>query len=203
MDPRQGGASPDPADLTGLDDRQLEQLAAELEAADRALRIEMAPLQARLAELSGRQGVLATELRRRERQRHLAQRRRVRAEVEEGQAPSLLRLVEAEDPPDFGELPFSQLEVMLETGGVVALGYPGSRAPSLQMTDGSEVAAVADLGEARRLFQQGWDFGVPARKGVRVHTPGTRLERLLDPDRCFIRPRGDGAPEVGSSPSGA
>lgn len=176
-------------DLGSLDEAEVANMQAELEAAERALRVAMAPLQARLAELNRRRGVLATELRRRERQRHLAERRRVRSEVAEGQAPSLLRLVEAAEPPVFGELPFSGLEFLLDTGGVVALGYPGSRAPTLQMTDGSAVATVADLAEARRLYQLGWDFGVPQRAGVRVHTPGTRLERLLDPDRCFVRPR--------------
>lgn len=179
-------------DLSGLDEAQLQRIQAELAASERALRVEMAPLQARMAELNRRQELLATELRRRERQRHLAERRRVRADVQEGQALSLLRLVEAAEPPPFGELPFAELEFLLETGGVVALGYPGSRSPTLQMTDGSRVETVADLASARRLYQSGWDFGVAARKGVRVHTPGTRLERLLDPDRCFVRPRPKG-----------
>jgi hypothetical protein len=187
-----GSDSPPPDDLSDLDESQLEQIQAELAAAERALRVEMAPLQARMAELGRRQELLATEIRRRERQRQLAERRRVRADVQEGQAPSLLRLVEATEPPAFGELPFAELDFLLETGGLVALGYPGSKSPTLQMTDGTRVETVADLAQARRLYQLGWDFGVAARKGVRVHTPGTRLERLLDPDHCFVRPRHQG-----------
>ena len=206
----QGGVAPaasgtESDDLSSLDESQLQQIQSELEAAERKLRVEMAPLQARMDELSRRQGLLATELRRRERQHHLAERRRVRPEVQEGHAPSLLSLVEAAEPPDFGELAFSELDFLLETGGVVALGYPGSRTPTLQMTDASQVATVADLGEARRLYQLGWDFGVAARKGVRVHTPGTRLERLLDPDHCFVRPRVKQAdpPRAGGAPGRA
>jgi hypothetical protein len=81
---------------------------------------------------------------------------------------------------------------LLESGGQVALGYPGSRTPSLQMTDGSAISTVTTLAEARELYRLGWEIGVPARPGVRVHTPGTRLERLLDPDKCFVRLAAEG-----------
>jgi hypothetical protein len=117
--------------------------------------------------------------------------------VSGGQAPSLSQLVEAAEVPDFGEPSFAELTFLLESGGEVALGYPGSRTPSLQMTDGSATSTVTTLAEARDLYRQGWEIGVPARRGVRVHTPGTRLERLLDPDKCFVRPAaaGGSAPE--------
>lgn len=164
-----------------LDD-QLERLEAELHR-------EMAPMQERLRHLQGRRALIATERRRRERQVHMQRRRRVREEVAGGATPSLLSVVSAPEPPEFGELPFSELELLLETGGAVALGYPGAKLPTLQMNDGSTTATISDLAEARRLYQMGWEFGVPARGGIRVHTPGTRLERLLDPDRCFVRPR--------------
>jgi hypothetical protein len=191
----------EPESLMGMDLPTLEELRAAFEEEQRTLRLELAPLQARMADLNRRQEVVMTELRRRERQRQLAQRRRVRTEVQEGQAPSILQLVEAQDPPPYGEPPFSALEFLLSTGGVVALGYPGSKTPTLQMTDGSRVSTVADLAEARRLYQLGWDFGVPARKGVRVHTPGTRLERLLEPESCFVRPREATPPPPPRSPA--
>ena len=182
-----GSQPPDPAQLAAMTESELAELVAETEALERELRRAMAPLQERLGELSKRQAVVATERRRRERQRQLVRRREVREQVQEGQAPSLLDLVEAANPPPFGEPSLADLEFLLETGGVVALGYPGSRVASLQMSDGSAVATVTDLGEARRLYRQGWEFGVPTRAGVRVHTPGTRLERLLEPQRCFVR----------------
>lgn len=181
---------PDPAALTAMGEDELAGVVATLDDTDRRLRQWMAPLQERLNQLAKRQAVVATELRRRDRQRHLAQRKAVREQVQEGQAPSLLQLVQAADRPDFGEASFSALEFLLETGGLVALGYPGSKVPSLQMSDGATVATVADLAEARRLYSRGWEFGVAARAGVRVHTPGTRLERLLPPEKCFVRPIG-------------
>ncbi|MFZ0168028.1 MAG: hypothetical protein WAL64_01245 [Candidatus Dormiibacterota bacterium] len=124
----------------------------------------------------------------------------MRTQVSEGEAPSLGQLVEMAELPPFGEPSFADLTFLLESGGEVALGYPGSRVPSLQMTDGSATSTVTTLAEARDLYRQGWEIGVPARRGVRVHTPGTRLERLLDPDKCFVRPASaGGAPAPDSS----
>ncbi|HUY55740.1 MAG TPA: hypothetical protein VMV23_11360 [Candidatus Nanopelagicaceae bacterium] len=188
MDPIEADSEPlDPARLAALTELELTELVAAMDDAERQLRRDLAPLQTRLADLAKRQAVVATERRRRERQQQLARRREIREQVKEGQAPSLRDLVEAAEPPEFGEPSLADLEFLLETGGAVALGYPGARVASLQMTDGSAVATATDLGEVRRLYGQGWEFGVPARSGVRVHTPGTRLERLLEPERCFVR----------------
>lgn len=185
--PNSGG--PGGAELSALSDEQLAAESDRLAEAERALRLEMAPLRLRERELAGRLALVATERRRRERQRQLAKRREVRSQVQEGDAPSIQQLVESPEPTDIEPGNFGELEFLLETGGVIALGYPGSRLPTLQMTDGAAVATVASLEEARRLFHLGWDFGVPARRGVRVHTPGTRLERLLEPEKCFVRAR--------------
>jgi hypothetical protein len=152
----------------------------------------MAPFQLRLTRLAKDAAAVQTEVRRRERQRHIQARKEVREQVKEGEAPSLAQVVEAEEPPPFGEPAFSELSFLLESGGQVALGYPGSRTPSLQMTDGSAISTVTTLAEARELYRLGWEIGVPARPGVRVHTPGTRLERLLDPDKCFVRLAAEG-----------
>ncbi|NNM97126.1 MAG: hypothetical protein HKL89_05925 [Candidatus Dormibacteraeota bacterium] len=195
MDPIEADPKPlDPARLAAMTEPELAELRAALDDSERQLRRELAPLQARLADLAKRQAAVATERRRRERQQQLARRREVREQVKEGQAPSLRDLAEAADPPEFGEPPLAELEFLLETGGAVALGYPGARVASLQMTDGGAVATVTELGEVRRLYAQGWEFGVPARSGVRVHTPGTRLERLLEPERCFVRARSAAGP---------
>jgi hypothetical protein len=187
-------ALPPAEEFGGLSDQQLEQLVQLVESAERQLREQMAPFQLRLAKLTKDAAVVQTEVRRRERQRHIQARKQVRAEVSEGQAPSLSQLVEAAEAPAFGEPAFADLTFLLESGGEVALGYPGSRIPSLQMTDGSATSSVTTLAEARDLYRQGWEIGVPARRGVRVHTPGTRLERLLDPEKCFVRPANRGGP---------
>jgi hypothetical protein len=179
---------PPTEEFGGLTDEQLRQLVQMVESAERRIREQMAPFQLRLTRLAKDAAAVHTEVRRRERQRHIQSRKEVREQVKEGGALSLAQLIEAEAPPSFGEPAFSELSFLLESGGQVALGYPGSRTPSLQMTDGSAISAVTTLAEARELYRQGWEIGVPAKRGVRVHTPGTRLERLLEPEDCFVRP---------------
>jgi len=180
---------PPTEELAGLSDEELQRLVEVVELAERRIRDQMAPFQLQLTRLAQDTAALRTELRRRERQHHIQSRKQVREQVKEGEAPSLAQLIEMADAPAFGEPAFSELSFLLESGGEVALGYPGSRSPSLQMTDGSVISSVTTLAEARQLFRQGWEIGVPARRGVRVHTPGTRLERLLDPENCYVRPR--------------
>ncbi len=187
MDPAQ--PPPLPETLDSLDEAELLHLADRWQSEERAIRLEMAPLDQRLAAVRASLGRLATERRRRERQRHIAQRQAVRTEVREGAAPSLEQVLASPEPLLPDALALGDLQLLLDTGGEVALGYPGARAPALQMTDGSAVQSVSALGEARRLFREGWEVGVPARPGVRVHTPGTRLERLLETSRCYVRAR--------------
>ena len=186
--PPPGGAA---AALEQLSEEELAARDGELSRLEMEVRRRLAPLQAELGVLTAERGRIATEKRRRERQAQMRKRQEVRSEVREGAAPSLLEAVSSPEPPAFGERSFSELEFLLETGGVVLLGYPGSKTQTLQMTDGRDTAQVSDLAEARRLYRLGWEFGVPARPGVRVHTPGTRLERLLAAERCFVRPRGE------------
>lgn len=191
---------PRPEEFAELSDQQLAELVRMVESAERQVRQRMAPFQHRLNKLAADAAVIATEVRRRERQGQIQSRRLVREQVKEGQAPSLAQLVAQEEPPEFGEPDLAELTFLLESGGEVALGYPGSRTASLQMTDGRTVATVSTLAESRELYRQGWEFGVPARRGVRVHTPGTRLERLLDPEKCFVRPRAASTGKTPASP---
>ncbi|MGH7640420.1 MAG: hypothetical protein ACREN7_04450 [Candidatus Dormibacteria bacterium] len=191
---------PPPEELARLSESALARLVEQAALAERQLRQQMAPFQSRLAELGQRTAALQTEVRRRERQEHIRTRQAVRLQVKEGEAPSLAQLLAAPEPPELGEPAFSELQFLLESGGQVALGYPGSRQPTLQMTDGGQVRSVVDLAEARRLYKEGWDVGVPARRGVRVHTPGTRLERLLDPEKCFVRRPAPEAPPAAPDP---
>ncbi len=180
---------PLPDDLSLLDDGRL---AGHLEAcreAERAIRAEMAPFEARLQEWRQRQDRLRTEERRRQRQRQIADRQAVRTAVRAGSAPSIEEALAAPEPLFPGEAPFKAFRFLLETGGELALGYPGAREPALQMTDGTGTERVTTLARARALYAAGWECGVPQRPGVRVHTPGTRLERLLAPDHCFLELR--------------
>jgi len=190
---------PPAEELAELTDEQLRELVQLVETTERRIREQMAPFQLQLTRLAKDAAAVQTEVRRRDRQRHIRARQEVREQVKEGDAPSLAQLIEAEAPPSFGEPAFSELSFLLESGGEVALGYPGSRSPSLQMTDGRTISAVTTLAEARQLYKKGWEIGVPARRGVRVHTPGTRLERLLDPDSCFVRPAAGRTATRGSS----
>jgi len=180
---------PLPTTLEAVDEPELGALALAWGAAERAVRSEMAPLEARLAAVRAGLGRLATERRRRDRQQHIASRQAVRTEVRTGTAPSLEQVLASPIPLLDDQQPLAELQFLLDTGGEVALGYPGARVPALQMTDGTSTRSVTTLEEARRLHREGWEVGVPARPGVRVHTPGTRLERLLEVGRCFVRTR--------------
>lgn len=157
----------------------------EIEARLTDVRARMRPLEQKLSELRAERDVLLTELRRRER---LAQRER-RATVKEA--------MRSGDLPTFGELiataeagGFDDYRFHLKTGGEVRLGYPGSR-PAVAFTDGKRVAQARDLAQAAELYAAGWELGSPGRPGVRVHFPGTRQEKLVEPDEVHVRPAAD------------
>src|SRR5437588_322832 len=73
----------------------------------------------------------------------------------------------------------------LKTGGEVRLGFPGAREQALAFTDGRRAAQARDLRQAAELYAAGWELGSPGRPGVRVHFPGTRQEKLADPDEVY------------------
>ena len=107
---------PPAEEFAGLSDQTLEQLVQMVESAERELRDQMAPFQLRLAKLAKDAAVVQTEVRRRERQRHIQARREVRTQVSEGEAPSLGQLVEMAELPPFGEPSFADLTFLLESG---------------------------------------------------------------------------------------
>ena len=82
---------------------------------------------------------------------------------------------------------FDDYAFHLRTGGDVRLGFPGARQQTLSFTDGRVTAPAGDFGEAARLYAAGWELGSPGRPGVRVHYPGTRQERLVDPADVVAR----------------
>lgn len=167
-----------PDELADLDAIELEQRIA-------AVRERMRPLEQHLAELRGERDVLQTELRRRERSSHRADRADLKAAMREGRFPSVADLVAAGERESLERFVYN-----LKTGGEVRLGYPGARAQSLTFTDGVKVAQATDLAQAGGLYLAGWELGSPGRPGVRVHFPGTRQERLVPADEVFARPAG-------------
>ena len=166
-----------PEDLVQLDPDELGRRIEEL-------RARMRPLEQELAGLRAERDVLLTELRRRERLEQVKARADLKSAMKEGAFPNLVDLVAASDSGVLDDYTYN-----LRTGGVVRLGFPGARAQTIGFSDGRQVVQAKDLAEAQRYYSAGWDFGAPGRPGVRIHFPGTRLERLVDPADVFARPR--------------
>lgn len=164
-------------DLTGLD-------AGEIEARLAGVQGRMRPVEQQLAELRTERDVLLTELRRRERLALRERRAGVRDAVRAGELPTLGQLVASADGGTFEHYRYH-----LKTGGEVRLGFPGAR-PAVTFTDGRQVVQARDLAQAAELYAAGWELGSPGRPGVRVHFPGTRQERLVDPDEVHVGPAG-------------
>jgi hypothetical protein len=164
-------------DLGAIDDAELERRMGEI-------RERMRPLEQELATLRGDRDLLLTERRRRDRSAHRESRADLKAAMREGKLPTVAELVAGSRSGSLDDYAFN-----LKTGGEVRLGYPGARAQSLTFTDGVQTAQAADLAEAARLYEAGWDLGGPGRPGVRVHFPGTRQERLVAADEVFARPK--------------
>lgn len=164
-------------DLAGLTEDELQ------ERLD-ALKVEMRPAEQQLAELRGRRDLLLTERRRRERLDRREARASLRASMSSGDLPTIADLVASADEGDFADFVYS-----LKTGGEVVLGFPGARAATLAFTDGVRVVQAKDLKQAAELYAAGWELGSPGRPGVRIHFPGTRQEKLVDPQELFARYR--------------
>jgi hypothetical protein len=162
-------------DLGALSDEELQ---ARLD----ALKAELRPVEQQLAELRGRRDLLLTERRRRERLDRREARAALRSAMSSGELPTVADLVAGVEEGSFGDYAFS-----LKTGGEVALGFPGAREPSVAFTDGVRVVQAKDLRQAAELYAAGWELGSPGRPGVRIHFPGTRQERLVDPQEVFAR----------------
>lgn len=147
------------------------------------LRERMRPRQLELDQLRAQRDLLMTELRRRERIGQMAARRDVKAAMRAGELMNVGELVAGTSSGTFDEFVYN-----LRTGGEVRLGFPGARGQTITFSDGRQVAQAHDLSEAARLFAAGWDFGAPGKPGLRVHFPGTRTERLVEPTEVFARP---------------
>lgn len=145
-------------------------------------RARMRPLETQLAELRAQRDVLLTEQRRRERLAHRTKRAGVKDAMRGGQLPTFAQLLAASQSGSF-----DQYRYHLKTGGEVRLGFPGSRTQTVSFTDGRRMAQAQDLDEAVRLYAAGWELGSPGRPGLRIHFPGTRQERLADPEEVYAK----------------
>ncbi len=121
----------------------------------------------------------------------LAEQRSQRAELREamrsGRFPTFTQLLADVEGGSFDDYRYH-----LRTGGEVRLGFPGARRQSVAFTNGRRILQAQDLGEAAELYAAGWEPGAPGRPGVRVHFPGTRQERLVDPEEIHVRPAAEG-----------
>ena len=160
--------------------------ADEIEARLTDVRARMRPVERKLSELRAERDVLLTELRRRERLTQRERRATVKEAMRTGELPTFGELIASAEAGAFGDYRFH-----LKTGGEVRLGYPGSR-PAVAFTDGRRVAQARDLAQAAELYAAGWELGSPGRPGVRVHFPGSRQEKLVEPDELHVRPAVDG-----------
>jgi hypothetical protein len=167
-------------DLTGLAEEEIEARLADV-------RARMRPIEQRLTELRAERDVLMTERRRRERLAHRERRAGVRDAVRAGELPTVAQLVASADEGSFEDYRYN-----LKTGGEVRLGFPGAR-PAVGFTDGRQVAQARDFAQAADLYAAGWELGSPGRPGLRVHFPGTRQEKLVDPDDVYAARVGDGS----------
>lgn len=147
------------------------------------LRERMRPLQGQLDMLRAERDLLLTELRRRERLGAMSSRRDIKAAMQGGELLTVAELVADSPSGSFDDFVYN-----LRTGGEVRLGFPGARGQSIPFTDGRQVAQARDLAESSRFFAAGWDFGAPGKPGIRIHFPGTRTERLVEPGEVFVRP---------------
>jgi hypothetical protein len=154
----------------------------ELEARVSDVRARMRPVERQLADLRAERDVLLTEQRRRDRLASRERRAGLREAMKAGDLPTLGQLVAEAEAGSLDDYRYH-----LKTGGEVRLGFPGAR-PSLAFTDGRRVVQARDLAQAAELYAAGWELGSPGRPGARVHFPGTRQERLADPDEVHVRP---------------
>jgi len=157
--------------------------AEQIEAMVADVRARMRPLELQLAELRAERDVLLTEVRRRERLAQRESRAGVREAMRAGQYPTVAQLVASAEGGSLDDYRYH-----LKTGGEVRLGFPGPREQTLAFTDGRRTAQARDLGQAAELYAAGWELGSPGRPGVRVHFPGTRQEKLVDPAEVYARP---------------
>jgi hypothetical protein len=180
-----------PDRLRELDPGELAAAEAELRSDERETVAAMAPFEQRLREIRCRLAELATESRRRERSEQVSRRATVRELARSGGMPSLADLLAARDSLFDGAAPLASSRAFLSTGGEVGFGF-ATRPGTIAFTDGRRQRQARTWEEARSLFDEGWEPGTPGIPGVRVHLPGSRVERVVPVDEVVIEPPADG-----------
>jgi hypothetical protein len=176
----------EPDRLRELDDAGLDAAAADLAAAEQATTRAMAPYERQLRELRARAAEMATERRRRERAQRHAQRMEVRRQAGSGEMPTLADALAAAELPLPPDRPLRQVRAFLVTGGEVGFGF-ATKPGYVGFTDGRRTSQAATVGDARRLWAEGWEPGAPGVPGVRVHLTGTRIEKVVPPDGVVVQ----------------
>ena len=176
----------EPEALKALDGAALDAVAAALTAAERATVQAMAPYERQLRELRARGAELATERRRRERAERHAQRIEVRRQAGSGEMPTLADVLAATEPALPADRPLREVRAFLSTGGEVGFGFP-NRPGTIGFTDGRRTTQASTFGDARRLWDEGWEPGAPGVPGVRVHLAGTRIEKVVPSDGVVVQ----------------
>ncbi|MHB8571963.1 MAG: hypothetical protein ACYDAY_03260 [Candidatus Dormibacteria bacterium] len=173
--------------LATLNETQLEGLVEAARRRESQVRLEMRPFEERLAVARAEVMMLVTEQRRRQRSEHVERRRWVRAQVDGNDFPSVEEVVATTAGPGDTEAVGAR-RWFLGTGGEVQPGYPNSSRQALTFTDGTTNHDAHTFGDARRLWSEGLSLGTAVKPGVRVHFPGTRQEKLVEPGELFVGP---------------
>jgi len=160
----------------------------DLRATIAALEARALPLREQIDEIRAEVDAIRTELRRRERLAQVEQRKAVRVELAAGHLPSLEAWVSGA-VDGAGSSAFDDYRFLRESATEVRLGYASSARQSLSFTDGRATDDAADLAAARELYAQGWDFGTPQARGVRIYPTGTRAERVVPASEIHLEPR--------------
>ena len=171
--------------LRELDEGGLDAVAAELQAALRAVTDAMAPYERHAREIRSRMAELSTERRRRERSAHVARRADVREGARSGTMPSLEAAMAVDGLFD-DATPLSALHVYLGSGGEVGFGF-ATRPGTITFTDGRQQRQARSWGDVVTLHRDGWDPGAPGIPGVRIHLAGTRVERVVAASEVVLR----------------
>jgi hypothetical protein len=145
----------------------------------------VAPVRTELDRLGAEADAVRGELRRRERLAQVESRRGTRARLGAGEMPTVEQVMAADEPSDATR--FDDLTFVRDSATEVRLGYAAAAHQEVSFTDGLTTKDATDLGTARRLWRDGWDFGTLAARGIRVYPAGSRAERVIAPSEVHLR----------------
>jgi hypothetical protein len=172
---------PEHLDLANASD---EDLSARL----RTLMQRMGPIEEELGRLRAQVQQVVSEQKKRERALHLRGRMQVRTTVKEGQLPNLQQIAESSNDLVPVAAALRDLRFFRDSGTEIGIGYATAREPSLFMTNGREQVAIKTIAELRSRYLDGYDFGTTAHRGVRIHIPNSRTEKVIPAAEVYVKP---------------